>query len=211
MRLLRLILEGLLVTAVAALVFYPLRHHPVAGLVLVILICLVGIAVITLVERRLAQRRSNKEKIAQPASKPSPVDLTITNDMGQIHVRNNGPRAEFTAEIAGVIATNGTELVNKRASVSWMGPSSQDDVWSMDIPTGATRTLALWEPRIAFPGIPALTTFNPFLLAYSDAHIPIGADHAIGVRLRVVRVDPPGITERMVTIGKHGDQLYCEV
>ena len=57
--------SGLLVTAVAALVFYPLRHHIVgASGCRDNIVCLVGIAVITLIERRQESRKSAKKGAA---------------------------------------------------------------------------------------------------------------------------------------------------
>jgi hypothetical protein len=160
---------------------------------------------------------SNKESAeAQSTSTPSPVDLTITADGKQIHVRNDGPRAEFTAEIAGVIYPNGTELT-KHASLSWVRQDSDD--LSMKIPTSATRTIVLWDIKDSFLGNPALFRIDVHLLAWSDGIIPVGDNQAIGVRLRIVRTDPPGVMERIITIGnrtsddgnRREQRWYCEV
>src|SRR5665213_3207757 len=52
MRLLRIVVEGLLVAFLAALTLYFLRHHLEGGLVAGIFVCLVGIGIITWFERR---------------------------------------------------------------------------------------------------------------------------------------------------------------
>jgi len=233
-RLVRIILEGLLVTAVAALVFYPLRHHPVAGLVLVIIVCLIGIGAITLIERRLARRKTETpgEALAAASSKASArndgaasqasdePDLLVTADGTQIHVRNNGPRAEFTAEIANLILPNGTESTNKHASLSWV--RQDEDQLSMDIPRDATRTIVLWEidmNQYARPIPNQSRTSYVHLLAWSDHLTPVEANQAMGVRIRFVRSEPSGFTDRIVTIGNRttGDanswqqSWYCDV
>jgi hypothetical protein len=67
-RLARIIPEGVLVTAIAALVYYPFRHHPVAGLLLVIGVCLLGIAAVTAIEHLI--NKSKRAKAALPGSTP---------------------------------------------------------------------------------------------------------------------------------------------
>jgi len=54
------------VAAIAGLLLYELRHHLVAGLVVVIVVCLVGIGGITLMERRIAKRKRSSLAGAQP-------------------------------------------------------------------------------------------------------------------------------------------------
>jgi hypothetical protein len=207
-RLVRIILEGMLVAAVAALVFYPLRHHPVAGLVLVIVVCLLGIALISIIEKRLAQRKdaqANQMSATVPAlvEPTNPVDLTITADGVQIHVTNNGPLADFTAEIAG-INISGTESP-KHGTLRWARPDEEN--LSIGIPLGATRTIPLWtvEDGVVslIPSHPMLKRNLVHLLAWSDGMIPVGPNQSIRVRLRIVRADPPGFTDRIVTIGNH--------
>ena len=67
-----------------------------------------------------------------------------------------------------------------------------DDL-SMDIPNGATRTIMLWDLSVFAPANPALQRIDVHLLAWPDGIIPVGANQAIGVRLRIVRADPPGV------------------
>jgi hypothetical protein len=86
-RLLRVILEGLLVAAIAALVGYQFRNHLVTGLGLVIGICLLGIVIITWLEKRhekVATRETlPPENKAWPGSLPAPgYSERLPNDTG---------------------------------------------------------------------------------------------------------------------------------
>ena len=101
MRLLRLILEGLLVTAVAALVFYPLRHHPVAGLVGVVVVCLVGIGIITWVEHRRDLRKAEGELRGEG---------TKTKHSKIVKWEDGTQDVTFTPEASSVVSLTGTAV-----------------------------------------------------------------------------------------------------
>jgi hypothetical protein len=65
MRLLRGVIEGVLVFAVGGLVYYPFRHHPVEGFIVVIAVCLVLILAITAAETRQRRRRTRPTRRQQ--------------------------------------------------------------------------------------------------------------------------------------------------
>ena len=159
-----------------------------------------GIVVIGLVTDRLpglANRRVSPKRVE------APIDLTVTNDMGWLYVCNNGPRAEFVADVVGMTAPNGTAM-NKQWSVIWAGQDDEQTERAMDIPTGVTRTLLLWKGKfINGPLMHPAVEFLPH--PNSDYIVPTLDGTTISVRLRIVRVDPPGFTERTVTAGRSSD------
>jgi len=90
MRLLRLILEGLLVAAISALVFYLLRGHVVLGLISVILICLIGLGVIAGLDRRTSRQKA----VAEQDRKRAPTKYRVKTADGSYEPASPPPSIE---------------------------------------------------------------------------------------------------------------------
>ncbi|MGA2036406.1 MAG: hypothetical protein ABSH04_02335 [Acidimicrobiales bacterium] len=114
MRIARLICEGLLVAFLAALVGYPLRHHLVRGLLLAIVVCILGIVLITLIEQRRERRKETsaaaptqyQQKTANGGYEPaSPPPTTADLMAHQDNVRESIKQMErFDDELSGTDA-----------------------------------------------------------------------------------------------------------
>ena len=189
--------------ATKTLPFPPEPHWRVPVMWAGAVLAMVGLFLLVAPLVRRARSRRRAVEIAPPLVPP--VDLTITNDMGQLFVCNNGARAEFIADVVGMTGQNGRHM-NKQWSVIWAGQdeNAEPNERVMDIPTGVTRTLLVWKGR--FINGPLMTPAVEFLPhPNSDYIIPTLDGQTVSVRLRIVRLDPPGFTERTVRAGRSTD------